>query len=622
MITVFFTALPGLLLLPLLISFIFPYIFQDIANFICILRCGFRTKKLTSKTPAYTIVDMFLDKVEKFPDKPMLLFKDEVYSYSKVDRLSNQAARALRKLAAAKSGDSIAIFMSNEPAYIWIWLGVLKLGCSLACLNYNIRSQSFLHCLRCSGAKIILAAPELKDAIEEVMPELRKENVRVFYVTETAIGEGCETFLDKVKASSDDSVPKSLRSFISAKSLAMYIYTSGTTGLPKAAIINHHRLLLASGMFDVCNVRPRDIVYTALPLYHSSAMMIGVCGCINKGATIALRQKFSATQFWDDCRKYNVTVIQYIGEVLRYLCNVPKSDDDASHNVRMAIGNGLRTDIWSEFLRRFGDIHVYEFYAATEGNVGFVNYTNTVGAVGRMSYWHKKLTPYEFIKYDVEKDEPVRDAKGRCIKVKKGKGEPGLLIGKITSLNPFGGYAGNKSNTEKKILRDVFRKGDMYFNTGDLLTVDQQNFVYFHDRVGDTFRWKGENVATTEVADILSLLTFIQEVNVYGVPVPNHEGRIGMATIRLRDEYEFDGRKLYAHVRDFLPNYARPRFVRIQDSLEITGTFKQRKVEVVKEGFDPAVISDPLYFLDEREKKYVPMTQTICEDIKNKKIKL
>ncbi|KAM4748593.1 long-chain fatty acid transport protein 2 [Rhinophrynus dorsalis] len=620
MITVFFTALPGLLLLPLLISFIFPYIFQDIAHLITVLRFGIRNKKYGSKTPAHTVVDIFLEQVEKSPDKPFVLYKEEVYTYSQIDKLSNQAARALRKHVGLKSGDCVALFMGNAPAYIWIWLGVAKLGCSLACLNNNIRSQSFLHCFRCSGAKIIIAEPELKDAIEEVMPEIKKENASVFFLTEAPISEGTESFLDKVKAASNESVPKSLRSFVGGKSLAMYIYTSGTTGLPKAAVINHNRLLLGCGMFDVCNIKARDIVYTALPLYHSSAMMIGVHGCINKGATLVLRQKFSASQFWNDCRKYNVTVIQYIGEVLRYLCNVPKSDDDASHNVRMAIGNGLRTDVWSEFLRRFGEIQMYEFYAATEGNIGFINYTNTVGAVGRVNYFHKKLIPYELIKYDIENDEPVRDAKGHCIKVKKG--QPGLLISKITSLSPFGGYAGDKSHTERKKLRDVFRKGDVYFNTGDMLMVDQQNFIYFHDRVGDTFRWKGENVATTEVSDILGLVNFIQEVNVYGVPVPNHEGRIGMASIRLYNGDEFDGRKLYAHVRDFLPNYARPRFIRIQDSLETTGTFKNRKVGLVKEGFDPAIVTDPIYFLDEREKKYVPMTQTIFEEIRNKKIKL
>ncbi|KAE8617916.1 hypothetical protein XENTR_v10009224 [Xenopus tropicalis] len=620
MITLIFTALPGLLLLPILISFIFPYIFQDIAWFITALRFGIRSRRYVNKTPAHSVVDLFLEKVERHPDKPFVLFKEEVYTYSHMDKLSNQAARALRKFAGIKSGDCVAIFMANAPAYIWIWLGVAKLGSSIACLNNNIRSQSFLHCFRSSGAKVLLAEPELKDAIQEVMPELRKDHVRVFFLTDAVISEGTESFLDKVKAASDEPVPKSLRSYVSGKSLAMYIYTSGTTGLPKAALVNHYRLMMACGLFEICNVKARDVVYCPLPLYHSSAMMIGVHGCISRGATLVLRPKFSASQFWDDCRKYNVTIVQYIGEVLRYLCNVPKSDDDASHNVRMAIGNGLRTDVWSEFLRRFGEIQIYEFYASTEGNIAFVNYTNTVGSVGRVSSFYKKLHSFEFIKYDIEKDEPVRDAKGCCIKARKG--QPGLLVCKISSSSPFDGYAGDQHNTEKKIMRDVFRKGDAYFNSGDLLTVDQQNFVYFHDRVGDTFRWKGENVATTEVADILGIVNFIQEVNVYGAQVPNHEGRIGMAALILYDEEVFDGRKLYAHVRDFLPNYARPRFIRIQNSMDITGTFKQRKVGLAKEGFDPAIISDPLYFLDEREKKYVPMTQTIYEDIKMKKIKL
>ncbi|XP_053573409.1 long-chain fatty acid transport protein 2 [Bombina bombina] len=617
MITVFFTALPGLLLLPLLLSFIFPYVYHDIAHFIAILRSG---RKYQKKSPSYTVVDIFLEHVEKHPDKPFILFKDEVYTYSQTDKLSNQAARALRKHAGVKSGDCVALFMGNLPAYVWIWLGLAKLGCSMSCLNSNIRANSLLHCFKCSGAKIIIAEAELREAIDEVLPALKKENAKVFYLSETPISEETDTFLDKVKAASNDSVPKSLRSFITSKTLAMYIYTSGTTGLPKAAIINHGRLIKSSTIFNVCHVNAKDIIYTPLPLYHSSALMIGIHGCIGIGATVVLRQKFSASQFWDDCRKYNVTVILYIGEVLRYICNVPKSDDDASHNVRLAIGNGLRTDIWGEFLRRFGDIRMLEFYASTEGNIAFINYTNTIGAVGRVNYLLKKFLPFEFIKYDIENDEPIRDAKGRCIKARKGK--PGLLIGKITDRAPFGGYAGEKSQTEKKLLRDVFRKGDLYFNTGDLLVVDEQNFIYFHDRVGDTFRWKGENVATTEVSDILSLLTFIEEVNVFGVPVPQHEGRIGMATLRLRDGFEFDGRKLYAHVRDFLPNYARPRFVRIQDALETTGTFKQRKVGLIEEGFDPSHISDPLYFLDEREKKYVPMTQTIFNDIKEKKLKL
>lgn len=391
-------------------------------------------------------------------------------------------------------------------------------------------------------------------------------------------------------------------------------------GLPKAATINHRRIWYGTGLTTISGFKKDDVIYTTLPLYHSAALMIGLHGCIVAGATIVLRNKFSASQFWDDCRKYNITVIQYIGELLRYLCNSPQKPNDRDHKVRMALGNGLRGDVWREFIKRFGDIHIYEFYASTEGNIGFTNYTRKIGAVGRVNYLQRKVINYELIKYDVEKDEPVRDENGYCIKVPKG--EVGLLICKITQLAPFSGYAGGKSQTEKKKLRDVFKKGDLYFNSGDLLMIDREDFIYFHDRVGDTFRWKGENVATTEVADVVGLVDFVQEVNVYGVHVPGHEGRIGMASIKMKEDHEFDGKKVFKHVADYLPSYARPRFLRIQDTIEITGTFKHRKVTLVEEGFNPAVIKDALYFLDDKAEMYVPMTEDIYNAINSETLKL
>ncbi|XP_029430938.1 very long-chain acyl-CoA synthetase [Rhinatrema bivittatum] len=614
------TALAGLLCFPLLVRSFWPYLFQDLRYFLTVFLYGFKLKRQEKKTPYFSILEKFLQQVQKSPHKPFLLFKDEVYSYSEVDRRSNKVARALQRHSQLKPGDCVALFLGNEPAFVWIWLGLAKLGCSAACLNINIRSKSLLHCFKCSGAKILIADPGLNAAVQEVLPSLKEENVKIFYLSRESPTDGIESLNDKTDVSSDDPISESFRSNVKANSIALYIYTSGTTGLPKAAVVNHKRLFLGCGLLVVSGVTSEDVIYIPLPLYHSAALMIGVHGCINQGATCVLRQKFSASQFWDDCRKYNVTVIQYIGEVLRYLCNIPKRDNDREHSVKIALGNGLRADIWKEFLKRFGDIKIYEFYAATEGNIGFHNYTREVGAVGRANYLYRKMIPYHLIKYDTEKDEPARDANGRCIKVKKG--EAGLLVVKISDLSPFSGYAGDQKQTERKKLRDVFQKGDLYFNSGDLLTLDHNNFLYFHDRVGDTFRWKGENVATTEVADVLGLMDFVQEVNVYGVLVPNHEGRIGMAAIRLNEGKEFDGEKLYKHVVNFLPNYARPRFIRIQDEIEVTTTFKQRKITLVKEGFDPAVIRDALYFLDEAAKLYVPMTQSIYNAIQDKNIKL
>uniref|UniRef100_A0A8C8AU91 long-chain-fatty-acid--CoA ligase n=1 Tax=Otus sunia TaxID=257818 RepID=A0A8C8AU91_9STRI len=322
--------------------------------------------------------------------------------------------------------------------------------------------------------------------------------------------------------------------------------------------------MMVANLGRLCGLRPDDVVYTTLPLYHAAGLLIGVGGCFEVGATCVLRAKFSASQFWDDCRHYNVSVIQYVGELMRYLCNTPRRDNDREHGVRLAMGNGLRAEVWKEFLQRFGPVSIWEFYGATEGNAGFINYTGKIGAVGRANVFLKAFAPFELIKYNVEKDEPVRDERGLCIRVRPG--ETGLLVIKITKNTPFDGYAGDSQKTEKKVLRDVLVKGDAFFNSGDLLMIDHERFVYFQDRVGDTFRWKGENVATTEVEATLAMVNFIQEVNVYGVSVPGCEGRCGMAAIRLRAGASFEGERLYAFTRETLPSYAAPRFVRIQVS--------------------------------------------------------
>ncbi|EFB17105.1 hypothetical protein PANDA_009192, partial [Ailuropoda melanoleuca] len=620
MLPAIYTALAGLLLLPLLVNLCCPYLFQDVHYFLRLAGVARRIRSYRQRRPVRTILHAFLEKARQIPHKPFLLFRDETLTYAQVDRRSNQVARALRDRLGLRQGDCVAIFMGNEPAYVWLWLGLVKLGCAMACLNCNIRAKSLLHCFQCCGAKVLLASPELQDAIEELLPSLKKDNMSIYYVSRTSNTDGVDSLLDKVDEVSSEAIPESWRSEVTFSTPALYIYTSGTTGLPKAVMINHQRLWYGTGFVTASGVKGDDVIYTTLPLYHSAAMMVGIHGCILIGATLVLRNKFSASQFWDDCRKYNVTVIQYIGELLRYLCNSPQKPNDRVHKVRLAIGNGLRGDVWREFNRRFGDICIYEFYASTEGNIAFMNYTRKIGAIGRVNYLQKRVISYNLIKYDVEKDEPVRDGNGYCIRVPKG--EVGLLVCRITGLTPFTGYAGKNTQTEKKKLRDVFKKGDIYFNSGDLLMIDHDNFIYFHDRVGDTFRWKGENVATTEVADTVGLVDFVQEVNVYGVSVPGHEGRIGMAAIKMKENYEFDGKKLFNHVADYLPTYARPRFLRIQDTIEITGTFKHRKVTLMEEGFNRAVIKDALYFLDDKAEMYVPMTEDIYNAINNKALKL
>ncbi|XP_010398295.1 long-chain fatty acid transport protein 6 isoform X2 [Corvus cornix cornix] len=391
-------------------------------------------------------------------------------------------------------------------------------------------------------------------------------------------------------------------------------------GLPKAAVISHLQILKGAAGLWAFGATSEDIVYITLPLYHSAASLLGIGGCIELGATCVLKKKFSASQFWSDCRRYNVTVIQYIGELCRYLCNQPVKEGEKNHKVRLAVGNGVRNDVWREFLDRFGAVKICEFYGATEGNICFMNHTGKVGSVGRTNFFYKLFFPFDLIKYDFQKDEPIRNKHGWCEKVKKG--EAGLLISKVNAKNPFFGYAGNKRHTEKKLLCEVFKKGDLYFNTGDLMVQDHDNFLYFWDRIGDTFRWKGENVATTEVSDVIVMLDFIQEANVYGVSVPGHEGKAGMASLILKHNASLDLEQMYKQVVTYLPSYACPLFLRVQEKMEMTGTFKQQKFQLVDEGFNPSTITDPLYFLDNSKKAYVLLTKELHEMILSGKMKL
>ncbi|XP_014000755.2 long-chain fatty acid transport protein 6 isoform X2 [Salmo salar] len=400
----------------------------------------------------------------------------------------------------------------------------------------------------------------------------------------------------------------------------LFIFTSGTTGLPKAARVGHLKAVMCMAFLRLCGARSDDNIYITLPLYHMTASLLGIGGCIQLGATCILKKKFSASQFWKDCVKHNVTVFQYVGELCRYLVNQPVVPEERAHKVRVAAGSGLRADVWREFARRFGKINVREAYGLTEASIGFVNYTNEIGPIGRAGYFNKLNMPFEFLSCDPQTYEPIRTNSGRCVKANKG--ETGLLVAPVSVMNPFLGYAGNTLQSEKKLLRDVFKEGDVYFNTGDLMLQDHRDFVYFRDRIGDTFRWKGENVATTEVSEILGSLEFLQEVNVYGVTVPGYEGRAGMAAIVLKMDQKLDGKKLYNHLVQSLPAYSWPWFLRIQTSIDVTETFKQQKRKLVQEGFSPEAVQESLYFLDLSQRDYVPLTQSLHDDIVSGKIRL
>ncbi|XP_047229551.1 long-chain fatty acid transport protein 6 isoform X2 [Girardinichthys multiradiatus] len=563
----------------------FPYFWRDLLFLMKVIRYGVRLELFKLTSSVRTVLDRFIEQAQRIPNKPFVIYDGTVYTYRDLELRSNKLANVFFHNMRLKKGDCVALLIGNEPDFVSAWFGLAKVGCSVAFLNINIKSKSLLHCFDCCGAKTLIIGSDLLKCLDGILPSLLKSNIQVCTMKSHCEHPQVHTLQDKIDAASDRPVPAVLRATNSLKTPTLYIFTSGTTGLPKAAVITHLQSLKAAGGFWAFGANETDVIYIPLPLYHSAASLIGIGGTIELGATCVLKKKFSASQFWTDCKQYEVTIFQYIGELCRYLCNQPKTEMDQAHRVRMGVGNGLRQDVWREFLTRFGNIKMCEVYGSTEGNLCFMNHIGRIGVVGRSNFFYRLLFKYDLVKYDMAKDKLVKDQHGFCQRVKKG--ETGLLLA----------------------------KGDTYFNTGDLMAEDRDGFICFRDRVGDTFRWKGENVATTEVTEILGMVDFIQEVNVYGVEVPGHEGRAGMAALIVRPGLTFDEKKLFEHANRDLPTYARPLFVRLQKVMETTSTFKQQKFQLVQSGFNPKTIADPLYVLDYQQKSYIPLTNQIYQDI-------
>jgi fatty-acyl-CoA synthase len=378
-------------------------------------------------------------------------------------------------------------------------------------------------------------------------------------------------------------------------------------------------LFMMSGFVGALVPRESDRIYNPLPLYHSTGGVCAVGLAFMRGGALILKRKFSVHEFWPDIHRYRATMFEYIGELCRYLLNQPESPLEKGHAVRAITGNGLRPEIWRQFQERFAIPRVVEFYGATEGNVSMLNYDGTVGAVGRVPEYLEWLLPTRVVRFDVEKEMPVRGPDGLCIECDPD--EVGEAVGRISARagRGFEGYSDRKAS-EKKVLHDVIRRGDAWFRTGDLMRRDAHGYFYFVDRIGDTFRWKGENVATGEVSEALAAVPGIREANVYGVHVRGLDGRAGMAAIVV--DGDFDIGALPAHLATRLPYYARPIFLRLSPAIDVTGTFKQRKVDLVKEGFDPATIADPIYWLDPATGTYEPLTAPRHADIVEGRVKL
>eukprot|EP01012_Entosiphon_sulcatum_P025801 TRINITY_DN31178_c0_g1_i1.p1 TRINITY_DN31178_c0_g1~~TRINITY_DN31178_c0_g1_i1.p1 ORF type:complete len:641 (-),score=129.55 TRINITY_DN31178_c0_g1_i1:117-2018(-) len=561
--------------------------------------------------PSYQVTDMWYEVLAKNPNKPCFIFNGQPITFAEGEKISNRIANWARTLNLQK-GDCVALIMENRPEFVFTWLGLTKAGLVISFINHNLRTRSLVHSVKVAESKAVIFGSEVINAVGEVAAELTAiyADMKLYCLTgftlpTTCVPQAWFVQLDPILGQSPETKPDpKWREGRSFGSTFCYIYTSGTTGLPKACVITHSRLFSFGAVLHYgFGVNEKDRVYTCLPLYHSAGGGLGIGVMLVTGCTIVLARKFSAKHFWEDCSKNKVTAIQYIGELCRYLLATPNAEFDTKHKIRIAIGNGLRPEIWDTFQRRFKIPEIGEFYGATEGNIAFVNHCQNYqgqGAVGRAGWLHMRLR-FRLVKFDIENEVPVRDANGFCVEC--ATGESGELIAPIKDDMPFSGYT-DKASTEKKILRDVFKKGDTWFRTGDLLRRDKAGYLYFVDRIGDTFRWKGENVSTTEVAEVISTFPGIIEANVYGVQVPNTDGRACMAALVTDEGAQIDMEKLGEHIHHNLPSYAVPLFIRFLQQMHITSTFKHQKVELRNEGIDPSKVKDPLWWLNPATRKY------------------
>lgn len=553
-----------------------------------------------------TLGTLAREQAERWGEKVFLRFEQETVTFAQYNAEVNRWTAVLRQ-AGVMLQEPVAIMMENSPGFLFAQGAVAKRGAIAALINTHLRGLPLEHVLRASGARHVFTDPACLPALVEL------PGVAAFTVWSlgdpTSLPPHVEP-LETAVAAADSTEPAlpDLR----GRDVFLYIYTSGTTGLPKAAIIRHSRFMMAGlGLSALLRLNRDDVLYAPLPLYHGESNFVGFSVAARLGAVFASRRKFSASAFLDDVRRHGATAFVYVGELCRYLLRQPETPHDRDHRLRLAVGAGLRADIWEAFQRRFGIPRIVEMYGATEGNISLINLEGRVGSVGRAHpFQHHNV---KLARYDVQAGDLERYVSGRLIECKVG--EVGELLGRIWKRNmmPYDGYT-DREATAKKVVRNAFLTGDAWFRSGDLLRRDEDYFYYFVDRVGDTFRWKGENVSTQEVAMVLDRTPGVSESNVYGVPIPGHEGRVGMAAIVLMPGQSFDGAALY-RVACELPAYARPLFVRLVPEMDVTGTLKQRKIELQRQGYDPHTISDPLYVRDDEAQAYVPLTEEAYRQI-------
>ena len=579
-----------------------------------------RMNKLSAGTMQHTpsqeltVADRVEEQAAEHGERPFIYFEDRVISYSELNAQANRVAH-LGRDAGLRRGDVAALMLENRPEFISTWVGLAKLGVTAVLVNTNVTGAALVHALDVSGAHHVFVGEECLENLEGVGAEALSSYAVFVHPDAGARGlDGATDLGSALPAQPDTNLDRSVRQGLVAGDDLFHIFTSGTTGLPKAARLSHMRYLgVGDGMSAIAGYGPDDVIYCVLPLYHGAAGMVVVSCALTQGAAISLQRRFSASRFWDGARRHGVTGCQYIGEICRYLLNQPPRDDDRDHGIRVMMGAGLGPDIWEEFQSRFGIEQILEGWSSTEANTSLINLDNRAGSCGRIPF--KEMHNGRLVRYDVETDQHLRNASGFCEECEPG--EIGEFLGMILDLpdsgaGRFEGYT-SKEDTEKKILRDVFQAGDVWYRSGDLLRRDEDDYYYFVDRIGDTFRWKSENVSTQEVAEALSGFPGLQIANVFGVRVAGMEGRAGMSALVLEDLNAFDGQSFFKFVSEKLPRYAAPVFVRLVREPDVTTTFKLKKTDLQGSGYSPELVSDPLYVRDEALESYVALDGTSLE---------
>jgi fatty-acyl-CoA synthase len=553
----------------------------------------------------------------QFGDAPALLSDREQLTYRALAERSNRYARWALDQGLGK-GEAVCLFMPNRPEYMALWLGITQAGGVVALLNTNLTGHALAHCINLAAPKHIISDAVLIDPLTAVLPELKSQAT----IWAHGAGHGPARRIDlEIEAYEGAPLAGPERGPMTIEDRALYIYTSGTTGLPKAAIVSHGRLMQWTHWFaGMMDTRSSDRMYDCLPMYHSVGGVQAPGAVLVGGGSVVIREKFSARHFWSDIVRWDCTLFQYIGELCRYLLRAGLSSDETRHRIRLACGNGLRPDIWDDFKDRFRIPRILEFYAATEGNVSWFNVEGERGAIGRVPSYLAHRFPATLVRFDVATENPVRNDEGFCIRC--GRNEVGEAIGRILNeASNFGGrFEGYTSSeaSDKKILRNVFEPGDAWFRTGDLMRRDEKGFYYFVDRIGDTFRWKGENVATQEVSEAICEFPGVQQANVYGVVIPGADGRACMATLVSRTDLDLTALRAYLMRR--LPDYARPLFLRIGTEFEVTSTFKYTKFNLVRQGYNPAANADAIYFNDPVQGAFIRVDEALYHRIQTGQI--